>query len=619
MTGIAVGPDHMSNPFMVKDLNKLQFRLTLADVEKMTPQQQEYVREAMKGNLRFLSNCILRPNNLRKYPSLVENVHGQIIDHLLAPIPGQHLEDWTETEEFILLASRGMLKSTIGANLLTQIILNSPDVRILILSGKIDKSSSIMELARDPFYANEVVRYLFPGFAITDEHRQAETFTTPMRNAELLLRDPTIEVSSFDAVKAGWHGEIVLFDDATNEINSTTLENVEKTHAAYDATDPLLEPGGYRLFLGTKWHDEDLPEYIRRKGITEFEATGRTIYSYFYLPAWVLKQTGSDRDRVDRELREKQGLLTPADVIPTWPEKLKTATLFTMYRNNRVDFYKQYLLNASLEQQRSFTDDMMNNQIVAAGDWHSIPIFDRAVVIHWDFASVWSGRRKMSENDYSCGIVCIFQLSTGRMYVADATLAHFVSGDEMANAILRLYKSAAQMGPIIGHSLEDAVGVRNIESTVNRLAEEEGLDMMPLNFILPQKGAKGAGNVKNSNIAVLASAMRGPLDPVTKQYTLGMVFLASNLPHIDEIKVQFQKWSIDAKRRKDDAPDVIAQTWIIYRPQIRVAEVPLMQADEQILSWEEPPPVAQFDYDPHADERDNADTEYLSNDTVTFN
>lgn len=579
-------------------LDQMQFRLTVADLRKKSDQELNQIKVLCQTNLRFLVNCVLRPPNLKKFPPMSEKVQGRIIDALLKPSPDMESEDWDTHDEFVALASRGMLKSTIGAALLTQIILCAPDIRILIISGSINKSRSILAMARNPFASNEVLRYLFPEWALV-EIEGTEEFTTPRRNPELELRDPTISISSFDAIKAGGHFEIILFDDATNEINSNTMENCEKTHGTYDDCDPLLEPGGYRIFLGTKWHTEDLPEYIRKNGESDREKTGESTVKYFVLPAWTLRTDGSQKEIDARKIREKNGVLLETDVDLTWSEKLTARYLFKRYRKNRADFYKQYLLDATVTEQFSFTDEILNKQIVARCDLNQIPFHDRAVVCHWDFASVYSGRRKMSENDYSCGITAVFQRSTNKMYIADARLEHFVNGDDMAAGIITMLRTAHMLGPVVALSMEDAVGIRNIESNTIRFAKEMSVTLPGINYILPDKAYKA----KNSNIAILASVMKN-----------GQAFILSDIPFFDEIKVQFEKFTLDAKRRKDDGPDCIAQIWKYYGGQVFPLVIPGMEPEGPILTWTpDAPPTPE---DPHMEERADADIDWLASFTA---
>jgi len=488
----------------MSSLNDLNFRLTIADVQKLSKQQQDELRLQCQTDLRFLVNCVLRPANSKKFPPLLEKVHGKIIDSFPRPNPKIDSGEWDHRDEFVTMASRGMLKSTIGAAFITQCILCAPDIRILIMSGKLDKAESILAIARKPFFSNQVIRFLFPEWAIEEEDILQKEFTCPKRNRELDFRDPTLSLASFDSVKAGGHYELILLDDATNEINSSNLENCEKTHGTYDDTDELIEPEGYRVFLGTKWHEEDLPAYIVRKGIEEKEKSGDETVGYFVLPAWTLRIDGTPKEIEARNLREKNGTLNPEDILLTWPEKLNAKFLFRRYRKNRADFYKQYLLDASLEDTpKSFTQEILNRQITSPNDLAQIPYHDRSVVCHWDLASAFTGRRPKSQTDYSCGVIAVFQNSTMKMWIAQVVLAHFNGSADYANAIVSLYRAGEYFGPIVGHSIEDAMGARHLEDQINdvvrKTAKPHDKPFRSITWELPNNEL----NAKNIRIAVL--------------------------------------------------------------------------------------------------------------------
>ena len=582
------------------NLDELDFRLEIEKVSKLPKNRLDDIRHACKNNLRFLLNCVLRPPKPKKFPTMIERVHGPIIDGLLKPDATQDLEEWSDLDEYVVLASRGILKSTIGMALLTQVILCSPDVRILIISGKVEKAKSILAGARDPFLTNEVLRFLFPDFQIEEEHIKAEEFWHPRRDPALTYRDATITISSFDSVKAGGHYELILFDDATNEINSNNVENCEKTHGQYDDTDELVEPGGYRIFLGTKWLDGDLPDYILRKGAEEFEKSGNKTVTFCKQPAWTLRTDGTAKEVAARQLREKQSALEHEDVILTWPEKLTYRLLFKEYRKKRIKFYKQRLLDASIEQQHSFTSEIIKSQFVDRAVFKEISHHDKAVAVFWDLSSVYSGRRKKSETDYSAGIVAVFQKSTGKMFVVDALLDHFATGDDIANAAIFMYKNAVAFGPVIGFGMEDAAGSRIIESSILRFAKIQKVPVPPMNWI----ESKSTPNFKNVRIAQLASAMKN-----------GFVYIVNEVPFVEEIKSEFEAWTVDAKRRKDDAIDCIAMIWDNYKDQVDMDVVSIMSPSEPYPSFE--PELFVVDApDPHADERENADIAWLSSFTV---
>jgi len=566
-------------------LDKLNFRLTLEQVQAMSPEQQNGVRRSIQTDLRFLCNCILRPRN-KKFIPYKETVHGRIIDALPHCDPDKDILEWDNRDEFIVMASRGILKSTIGMAFLTQVILCAPDVRILIMSGKIDKAQSILEGARRPFMTNEVIRFLFPEWNVDPDDTTVEEFICPKRDPDLdVLRDPTMSLASFDSVKAGGHYELILLDDATNEQNSNNVENCLKTHGTYDDIDELMEPGGYRVFLATKWHEEDLPAYIKKEADEEKEITGVETLSYFVLPVWTLKKGATPKEDEAIKLREKNGQLMPADVELVWPEKLNAKFLFKKYRKNRADFYKQYLLDASLDNTAySFPDDVLNRQITSPTDLESVPFYDRAVVVHWDLAGAFTGRRPKSESDFSCGMIAVFQCSTMKVWVVQSVLAHFNNSTDVANAVVSLYETAQYYGEIVGHSMEDAAGARYCQDMIDIVAKQKKIQMRPIVWELPDNDRKA----KNVRISVLASAMRD-----------GNVFLMANINFLHDIRQQFEKWTMDAKRRKDDGPDTLAQIWRTYRSMVMPKMVDSMKPGEPIVTWEPEIPVAPED-DPEA-------------------
>lgn len=590
--------------FSTASLDDLNFVLTIKDLQNCDPKQIEGFRDACLVNLRFLANCVLRPNVPKKFPPLKEAVHGAIIDALLKPHPKKHLEDWDNIKQFVVLASRGILKSTLGMALLTQIVLCDPDIRILVMSGKLDKAESILAGARDPFLNNEVLRYLFPEWMIEKSDIRVGDFLLPHRNKALNYRDPTIGTSSFDSVKAGGHFEIILFDDCTNEVNSKTTENCQKTIDQYTDTFPLVEPGGYRIFLGTKWNEDDLPSFIKKESDAELAANAEATAKYFVLPVWALRTDGTPAEIEARNKRETQGKLTEADVILTWPEKLTFKFLAPDYRgSNRHKFYCQYLLDPKIEQKHSFSAEVLDRQFCDRAELKKVAYHDRAVCIFIDPASVFSGRRRASETDYSAGAVGVYEKSSGRLYVVDLFLEHFVSGSDICRGIINLFKTAEMYGPIYSFDIEDANGSTGLGDLLSRIAQETGVDLMPPNWREPDNSS----NSKNQHIAILASAMQE-----------GKVFVLNDIPHVDEVREQFVRWTIDAKRRRDDAPDCISLIYRHYKNQIAPNEVSATQSSEFVWMPDSVRPVEGGPVDNHADEAANADIDWLAKDTVLF-
>jgi len=580
------------------NLDNLNFRLSLRDIQQLSSSDRDDLRRECQTNLRFLVNCILRP--ARKFSSLIERVHGPIIDGFLRPNPDLLYDQWSPIKERVVLAFRGALKSTITGGFLVQVQLCEPDIRILVMSGKLGHAKTILALGCRPFASNEVLRELFPEWGVEPEELSSEYFISPRRDPGLDLRDPTLSIGTFDSVKAGGHFELVLLDDCTNEINCATPELVEKNEQSYDDIFELVEPGGYRHFNGTRWapDDSDLPEVIRRRG-EEMAAdnNGEQSVSYVSVPVWNIRTDGTYDEQKARAERDRRNGLHPDDVNLTWPEKLSSRFLWPKYRANPTKFLRQYLLRyKSTISSEAFTRDLLMQNTRPFADGMPLP-HDRFTVLNWDLGDVWSGRRSKNSSDMSCGMAVTFELSTRRMFIYDAMLEVFSSSTDMATAIVEFYCRQLHIGPVDIYAIEDEHGARKLEGEIKAIARKMGV-----NFEIFWRIRERVKDVKNIEIAKLAGAMKH-----------GLVQFSTVMPFRDEIFRMFEKWSPQNVRVKDDGPDCASQIWNEFSEQIFPGTIINMRPSDQVYV---PEPMAEPEFDPHQDERENADINLLAGMTV---
>ena len=580
-------------------LDTLQFRIGINEVVSAPQEQRQHLRRLCQTNLRFLANCVLRPAS-KKFLPLSEKCHGKIIDNCLRPDPDKPFEQWSEIKEWVTVASRGILKSTIVASFLVQLQLCDPDIRILIVSGKLPLAKTIMETACQPFATNDVIRFLFPEFLVGDNDIYGDTFTSPARDKTLNLRDPTLSIATFDSVKAGGHFEVVLFDDCTNEINCATPELVEKNEQCYDDTDPLVEPGGYRHFWGTRWapDDSDVPEIIRRRGDVYIEEHGgEKNTSYLCLPAWTVRDGVDEEEHRAIQERDRRNQLHPLDVVLTWPEKLSSKVLWPKYRANPVKFLKQYLMRfAGSLTGISFTREMLLENTRPFAEGAPLP-HDRFLVINWDLSGVYSGNRPKSGSDFACGFAGMFELSTKRLFLYDAILEVFGSSTDMSTAIVDFFERQMLIDRVGICSIEDTNGARNLGGEIDAIAKKRKLRLdITWNAPESKKDQKAIG------ISQLAGAMKR-----------GLVQFSTTLPQREEIFKMFEKWNPNHKRAKDDAPDCAAQIWKYYSPSIFPNMVTTLSSGQILPSWE---PEIPEQPDPHSDERECVDFSVLERMTV---
>lgn len=576
---------------------------TLEMVKDWTVAERNELRYACQTDLFLLANNVCRNS---RQPQLIRKVHGTICDSLIQkyPIPGydwqtvgdgytpletREFRDWSPIKQRVVMSSRNTLKSVLEAVDIVQVILCNPDVRILILSGGMDLAKEILGMARSHFETNNVLGYLFLPFC-ENIHINAARFTSPARRDDT-LRDPTIRAKTFKAAKGGIHPDYIKLDDVTNEKNQATPELVETSIQQYDDIDPLVEPGGYIDFTGTRWAVDDLPEYIKYHGLETEKMTGEKAVLYLCQPVWTVKPVNDPellpeqraKLQSERNERQKNNKLTPDDVNLLWPEKLDAKFLWPMYSKNPRKFACQYLLNPEGVTHGCFTRALLDQQIRPI---EFCPMPHRSyVVINWDLSGV-SG-----EGDYAVGLVGIWE-DTGRLFIIDMVMKKFHSGTEMAHAIVNLYK---KYNPDF-HRIESANGAELLLGELRSVAALADLDQAFYPGFDPPTNEESA---KTTRIMLLP----GPLESDLIQFYEG-------IPDLELLFGQFEKFTTKKTGRKDDGPDCLAQMWEKWRNGISVKAVGYCTPSEAVVDFQSKP-VSEMKPDLRAEDGRYADTEFL--------
>ena len=191
-----------------------------------------------------------------------ENVHRVVCDEFFVrKNPKIPLRELDTIKKRLWLDPRNHFKTTLDIADAVQWILCYPNVRILLASGTRDNAIKMLRAVKSHFQYNEAIRALFPE--LCPEARKAEDFGTqdsficPGR-LDKSMREPTCSVASPDSTVAGMHYEVLKFDDLVNETNSRTKEGINQVNNWFKLTNPLLERGGYRDVIGTRYDYSDL-------------------------------------------------------------------------------------------------------------------------------------------------------------------------------------------------------------------------------------------------------------------------------------------------------------------------------------------------------------------------
>jgi predicted phage terminase large subunit-like protein len=496
----------------------------------------EQLRQRCKTDLYFLSSEVLERKDLLRFTPLKEEVHRPMCELFLKIDPAKGFFEQNEIKTRLLLAPRGCFKTTIDQNHIVQLILNFPNIRILILTGSRDRGVTMIGEIKKEFQTNDKLRAAFPEFCppVDEKWGSEDEFTCPARTC--ILREPTVSCSSIESVKAGSHYDFIKYDDVVTEINSRTDDQLRKVIEAVDHTHPLLEPDGYRDFIGTRYHPDDLyGELIRRNEKSIEEGYGEEL-KVVKQSAWAIKP-----DRVLKKDEETGWpIITKDDVDLLFPERLTFKNLNQKYRSNPEVFSTQYLNDAVMTETQQFSIDLLRQ--------HTIPYTDLPqeyeTFCAWDLAGV----RKKSYNDRCVGVVGHIS-KDGQLYIVDMIVGRFNAVEQAAHIVELARRNRPQQVFI-----EDAAGSLYLEPQIVQIAQTVRTEV-PIKWI-PAKRVHDGKLLRIGNLKTLLLQNK--------------LWFAAYLEKLDDLYTEFVK--VGRCNSHDDIPDAIS----LLANQIPQTSLPMM-------------------------------------------
>lgn len=159
----------------------------------------------------------------------------------------------------LLLVPRGHLKTAIVTKgFAIQSLLRNPDARILIANQVWDKSREMLYEIKQLLTEKTELPKIFGTF-VSERWREDDIVIRQRRRA---LAAPSIGTSGVEAELTSSHYDIIILDDLQGEKNFQTPEQREKVKRYYRSMIDLIEPGGLIIVIGTRWHLDDVYQYI---------------------------------------------------------------------------------------------------------------------------------------------------------------------------------------------------------------------------------------------------------------------------------------------------------------------------------------------------------------------
>ena len=253
--------------------------------------------------------------------------------------------------KWMVLWSRGHYKTTAVVVRIVKIILNFPDIRILIMQGSTAVTMNLLHEIKSHFTVentNSKIKELFPEFC-GDKLGTAKQFTVPARKNKGLAQ-ATVTVASPKSIKTGQHYDIGFFDDLVNDQNYRSEVLLEKVEQNFNMCLPLVDPPHYAVVTGTIYDFTDLHYKTMRAGAGQWKISVTTCWA-------------NDIERSTPRFPQQIAKNKPGKIIG-----FTRQGLIAMQENDPVMFAGQYLNKPIQKGGQSITRAMLESGLISPSE-----------------------------------------------------------------------------------------------------------------------------------------------------------------------------------------------------------------------------------------------------------
>jgi predicted phage terminase large subunit-like protein len=233
-------------------------------LDQLSPEEKVRIEERLAVRSRSLKDKLYLATEILGY-DFVADVHEELFGLFIPYDPSKPWAMQSDIVKRMILWPRGHFKTTAIVVEIIQIILNFPDIRILIMQGSVGVTQTLLKTIKAHFTGenpNSRLREFFPEFC-ADRLGNADQFTVPARKNKGLAQ-ATVTVASPRKVKTGQHYDIGFFDDLVNDQNYRSKTLLKKVEEDFGMCLPLLDMPFFAYVTGTRYAFGDLYENIIR-------------------------------------------------------------------------------------------------------------------------------------------------------------------------------------------------------------------------------------------------------------------------------------------------------------------------------------------------------------------
>lgn len=198
--------------------------------------------------------------NEKRDKILANELLDYYIFHYLGLDVPTHQETWIHhleaDDDLLVLAPRDHGKTTVFCRAYPEHhALTHPNMRILILSKTHRQAEKTLDLIEQDLQGNPLIQRDYYD-ELRDYHRKDNMLYFNRTEAQ---RDATIEAAGLLGAITGSHFDLIIADDLIDDESTRTKQRMDNVHQWFQGTvEPLLEPWGRMIIVGTRKHYNDL-------------------------------------------------------------------------------------------------------------------------------------------------------------------------------------------------------------------------------------------------------------------------------------------------------------------------------------------------------------------------
>jgi hypothetical protein len=478
------------------------------DLSKLKPEDLLAIRDRARSDRLFLANAVLNYD-------FIQEVHGELFETLPQWDPTKPWAQQPGAKKRLILWSRGFYKTTAVIVTIIQLILNFPDVRVMLMQSTMRTTQSLLREIVAHFMSDALgsrLAELFPEFCGDKKALKstASAFTVPARKRKQ-LKEATVTCFSEKASKTGQHADILFADDLVTLENYRSPKKMEGVRANFYGAYPLLDPPQYIVVTGTRYSHTDL--YI---GIIKADATKRE---------WTVSVKTCYLD-------DGKGLRFPQQLKRNGEYMGFTHEILTSIRDADPEFFcSQYLNQPASTASQQFTGEMLDGRLI---DPRQVPETLSAPILFFDMSSGGA-------NGDDSVILLASTDHLGKVYVTFVRGGKWSTHEKyshLMHVMLRDPNPATRPQQILLE--KSAAGKIFVDAFRDHLAYK-GL-YLPIDFL---------------EADVQADAKKVRVEALKPQFNQNRVFFVRGLEAWPKIREQFDEWTGE-KGNPDDYPDTVA-------------------------------------------------------------